>query len=366
MTEPTLTSSVAKVPALVEQAGDAPAPTCGPAGPRTPAAPTPPTGGISRPGLRLPACSPFRQHRRPWASTWPPRLRTSGLALLLATWWPLRPPIGQPGNRSIPVPLTLAGIKRTHGTNQNGKAPAVIADLRAMISAQPDTLAGLRDRALLLLGFAGALRRSELVGLDVEDLDFTSAGLVVTLRRSKTDQDGGGRRVGVPYGSRTRNPSRADVTSPPIPTGKAASAVCAWATRPSLSSSSGLRRRRASIRRGTPVTRCVPVLRPRPPLPGPRSAPSWPRRGIGSRGGSRPRVAARPGPAPSGPALPGSGRCLLLKRGSNQSATSTLERQISAMWQYRRSFVGSQMSKLTAWSAGALQPIASALFRRSG
>ena len=201
MTEPTLTSSVAKVPALVEQAGDAPAPTCGPAGPRTPAAPTPPTGGISRPGLRLPACSPFRQHRRPWASTWPPRLRTSGLALLLATWWPLRPPIGQPGNRSIPVPLTLAGIKRTHGTNQNGKAPAVIADLRAMISAQPDTLAGLRDRALLLLGFAGALRRSELVGLDVEDLDFTSAGLVVTLRRSKTDQDGGGRRVGVPYGS---------------------------------------------------------------------------------------------------------------------------------------------------------------------
>ena len=66
-----------------------------------------------------------------------------------------------------------------------------------MIAAPPDTLAGLRNRALLLLGFAGALRRSELVGLDVEDLDFTSAGLVVTLRRSKTDQDGEGRKLGV-------------------------------------------------------------------------------------------------------------------------------------------------------------------------
>ena len=200
-------------------------------------------------------------------------------------------------------PGNACGIKRTHGTNQNGKAPAVIADLRAMIAAQPDTLAGLRNRALLLLGFAGALRRSELVGLDVEDLDFTSAGLVVTLRRSKTDQDGDGRKLGVPYGSRLetcpvrtsqswlsaaaittgpafREIAKATASSIPTPTGKAAGAVCAWAIRPSLSSSSGLRRQRASIRRGTPVTRCVPVLRPRPPLLGPRSAPSWPRQGI--------------------------------------------------------------------------------------
>ena len=66
-----------------------------------------------------------------------------------------------------------------------------------MIAAPPDTLAGLRNRALLLLGFAGALRRSELVGLDVEDLDLTSAGFVVTLRRSKTGQDGDGRKLGV-------------------------------------------------------------------------------------------------------------------------------------------------------------------------
>jgi integrase len=60
---------------------------------------------------------------------------------------------------------------------------------------------GLRDRALLLLGFAGAFRRSELVALNFEDCVFTRDGLVVTVRRSKTDQEGQGRRVGIPYGS---------------------------------------------------------------------------------------------------------------------------------------------------------------------
>ena len=56
-------------------------------------------------------------------------------------------------------------------------------------------------RALILLGFAGAFRRSELVGLDVEDCTFGKDGLTVTLGRSKTDQDGAGRKIGIPYGS---------------------------------------------------------------------------------------------------------------------------------------------------------------------
>ena len=60
---------------------------------------------------------------------------------------------------------------------------------------------GTRDRALMLLGFAGAFRRSELVGLDVEDCSFGKDGLTVSLRRSKTDQDGAGRKIGIPYGS---------------------------------------------------------------------------------------------------------------------------------------------------------------------
>lgn len=96
---------------------------------------------------------------------------------------------------------TLAGIRRTHGTAQEGKAPARTAEVRRMVSTCGDGPLGTRDRALLLLGFAGAFRRSELVGLDVSDLDFGANGLTVTLRRSKTDQEGAGQKVGVPYGS---------------------------------------------------------------------------------------------------------------------------------------------------------------------
>ena len=100
------------------------------------------------------------------------------------------------------VSETWKGIRRAHGVAQNAKAPVLVRDLRAMLDELPGGLIGLRDRALLLVGFAGAFRRSELVCLDVEDLAFTSDGLVVTMRRSKTDQEGAGRKVGVPYGSR--------------------------------------------------------------------------------------------------------------------------------------------------------------------
>jgi integrase len=62
-------------------------------------------------------------------------------------------------------------------------------------------LIGIRDRALLLIGLAGSFRRSELVALNVDDVQVIGDGLVVTLRRSKTDQEGEGRKVGIPYGS---------------------------------------------------------------------------------------------------------------------------------------------------------------------
>jgi integrase len=64
------------------------------------------------------------------------------------------------------------------------------------------TTSDYRDRALLLLGFAGALRRSELVALDVEDLRFCKEGLRLTIRQSKTDQQGQGQDVAIPFGSR--------------------------------------------------------------------------------------------------------------------------------------------------------------------
>ena len=96
---------------------------------------------------------------------------------------------------------TLKGIKRTLGTAAVQKAPALTADIRAMVEVTDAGLIGARDRAIVLLGFAGAFRRAEIVGLDVADLAFGRDGLTVTLRRSKTDQEGQSRNVGIPYGS---------------------------------------------------------------------------------------------------------------------------------------------------------------------
>ena len=98
--------------------------------------------------------------------------------------------------------LVWQGIRREKGTAAKGKAPIITADLRRMVEALPEGLLGVRDRALLLVGFAGGFRRSELVGIDRADVAFTLEGLVITLRRSKTDQEGEGRKVGIPYGSR--------------------------------------------------------------------------------------------------------------------------------------------------------------------
>jgi integrase len=99
------------------------------------------------------------------------------------------------------VRSTVKGIRRSKGTTQRQAAPATVPILRRLIDTCGDDLMGIRDRALLLLGFAGALRRSELVALDLADLDFTLEGLVVTIRRSKTDQEGAGRTLGIPYGA---------------------------------------------------------------------------------------------------------------------------------------------------------------------
>lgn len=95
----------------------------------------------------------------------------------------------------------MKGIRRMKGTAPVQKAPALTDDIRAMIPATDSGLIGVRDRALVLLGFAGAFRRSELVALDVQDCSFGKDGLTVTLRRSKTDQAGEGRKIGIPHGS---------------------------------------------------------------------------------------------------------------------------------------------------------------------
>jgi site-specific recombinase XerD len=99
------------------------------------------------------------------------------------------------------VTNTMKGVRRTKGTAPAQKAPTLTDDIRAMVDATETGIIGSRDRAMVLLGFAGAFRRSELVALDIEDCAFGKDGLTVTLRRSKTDQDGMGRKVGIPYGS---------------------------------------------------------------------------------------------------------------------------------------------------------------------
>jgi integrase len=73
-----------------------------------------------------------------------------------------------------------------------------------VLDAMGDGVKNARDRALLLIGFAGGFRRSELVGLDLADIEHVRQGVVITLRRSKTDQEGAGRKIGIPHG-RTRH-----------------------------------------------------------------------------------------------------------------------------------------------------------------
>jgi site-specific recombinase XerD len=108
-----------------------------------------------------------------------------------------------PTNRET-VKAVMRGIRRTIGTAKVQKAPATADLLRQMLDVCPDTLRGKRDRALLALGFAGAFRRSELVALTVADLAEVVDGLRVTIRHSKTDQEGQGQEIAIPRGSRLR------------------------------------------------------------------------------------------------------------------------------------------------------------------
>jgi integrase len=106
----------------------------------------------------------------------------------------------EPPTASEHVRATLRGIRRAVGAAPTRKAPVLAEQARAMADAAPASLKGVRDRALLLLGFAGAFRRSELVALDVADLQETDDGIRVLIRRSKTDQEGHGETIAIVRG----------------------------------------------------------------------------------------------------------------------------------------------------------------------
>ena len=96
----------------------------------------------------------------------------------------------------------LLGIKRTIGSFQKAKKPILINDLKLIINVinqENDEEKRAKNKALLLIGFAGGFRRSELVSLEYEDLDFVEEGIKIFVKRSKTDQSGEGMIKAVPY-----------------------------------------------------------------------------------------------------------------------------------------------------------------------
>ncbi len=97
----------------------------------------------------------------------------------------------------------LMGIKRTKGSIQRGKKPILINHLKAIINVineeKIEEIKKIRDKAIILVGFGGGFRRTELVSIDYEDLEFVPEGVKITLRRSKTDQFGEGMTKGLPY-----------------------------------------------------------------------------------------------------------------------------------------------------------------------
>ena len=100
------------------------------------------------------------------------------------------------------------GIKREHGSFEKGAAPLLTPTMKRMImvaregaETEAQQKSAVRDAALLLVGYAGAFRRSEIASLSIEDVEFVEDGATILLRRSKTDQEGKGRKRALPYGS---------------------------------------------------------------------------------------------------------------------------------------------------------------------
>lgn len=136
-----------------------------------------------------------------------PTLRAATLARRLAAIRTAHRAADLPPPESGDLKRVWSGIRRQHARPARKKRALVTEDLKRVVAKIPDSLAGQRDRALLLVGFAGALRRSELAALTLEGelagdvwCRFVSGGLELVLEKSKGDQEGEGAVVGVPFG----------------------------------------------------------------------------------------------------------------------------------------------------------------------
>ena len=97
----------------------------------------------------------------------------------------------------------LMGIRRTKGSMQKGKKPLLISHLKLLINVineqKTEEIKKARDKAIILIGFGGGFRRTELISIDHDDLEFVTEGLKIMIKRSKTDQYGEGMVKGLPY-----------------------------------------------------------------------------------------------------------------------------------------------------------------------
>lgn len=153
--------------------------------------PTEATGATSRPGAHATG-STLSQRRRPTIGAYladrASDLKVGSLNRRVAAIVAAHRFAGHALDRKHPaIGAVLAGIRRLFGSRQEAKAAILTADLRKMVRALPVTL-------------AGAFRRSELAALDLEDVEIMDQGLIVAIRRSKTDQEGAGRKIGIPRG----------------------------------------------------------------------------------------------------------------------------------------------------------------------
>ncbi|UPJ55425.1 site-specific integrase [Bradyrhizobium sp. 192] len=110
----------------------------------------------------------------------------------------------EPPTNSEGVKATMRGIRRTLRSKTTRKKPTTAGLLSKVLEHLPNTLAGVRDRAILLVGFAAALRRSELIGLQLDDIERRAGGVLVHLGHSKSDQEGKGTTLRVPNGKKLR------------------------------------------------------------------------------------------------------------------------------------------------------------------
>lgn len=106
---------------------------------------------------------------------------------------------------SSKVRLVNKGIRRKRGVKTRRAKPLLLAELINLCDEIPPTFLGRRDKAILLVGWAAALRRSEIVALDIEDIDFVSQGMTVEISKSKTDQEGAGYKIGIPFAKNKRH-----------------------------------------------------------------------------------------------------------------------------------------------------------------